>query len=141
MVDTSNLENMEDSTKRDYFKGFILPEAMRILSQKLKIKSSGKLPQFSEDDLKYCNDSGKMTIPNEYYTNTENYGDFILFVGSFTSTERVIAYATFCALGNLIFFLNILIENILKIFSFKNNFKINKMEDQLSDLHHLMKII
>ena len=104
MVDTSNLQNMEDSTKRDYLKGFLLPEATRILSQKIQIRSSGKLPQFTEDNLLHCNDNGKMIIPNEYYTNTEHDADFILFVGSFYSDDSFYGYSSFCLLGNLIFF-------------------------------------
>ena len=100
MVDTSNLENMNDSKKRDFLKDFILPESVRLLSSKLQIKSSGKLGQFRNGELIHCDDDNKMTIPNEYYSNTEHDADFILFAGSFNSNAGTIAYATFCVLGN-----------------------------------------
>ena len=102
MVDTSNLQSISNSKRRDYLINFVLPESVRLLSSKLQIRSTGKLGKFRDGELNYCDDSNKMTIPSSYYTNDSHDADFILFAGSFNSTAGTIAYATFCVLGNFL---------------------------------------
>ena len=102
-MDTSNLQNMISSKKKDYLMNFVLPESIRLLSSKLQIKSTGKLGKFQEQNLRACNDSGKMTIPSSYYSNQEHDADFILFAGSFNLNSDTIAYASACSIGKIRF--------------------------------------
>lgn len=80
-----------------------MPEALRILSQKLSVTSNQIIAQFSPSD-NYCNDGGKITVSESYATQTTN-ADFILFVGTFNdASSGTLAYATYCLLGIFLIF-------------------------------------
>jgi len=93
------VNQIKDNDQREYFKNFVVPVGTKMLSDRLKITSNGKLPAFGEN-VDYCNDNGELTIPQKY-KDQEIDGDFVLFVGGFTEETSTIAYATFCLTGKV----------------------------------------
>ena len=96
-MDVSNLDMISDEKQRAYLKDFMLPVASKMLSNRLKIKSSGMLPALGSY-LDYCTDGGDLTPSNQYRENSID-ADFLLIIGGFTQSSNTIAYAYYCLQG------------------------------------------
>ena len=101
MVDSSRTDEFDDDDKKNFFMNFILPEGMKILQNRLKVKSNQLIPAFDPVD-KGCDDDGVIEIDSKYKTQTTD-GDFLLFIGVVKNpSDGVLAYASSCLLGILI---------------------------------------
>lgn len=94
VVDVSNIDRLSDVDQKEYFKNFIVPVGSKMISDRLKINSTGTLPVFG-NYADFCDDNGGLIIPNKYRTDAID-ADFVLFVGGFTESTSTIAYASFC---------------------------------------------
>jgi len=91
------LTQIPDLNQREYLKNFMVPVGTKMLSDRLKIRSTGKIPALG-NYLDYCDDQGELT-PDPKYRNNETDADFLLILGGFSQSTNIIAYATFCLIG------------------------------------------
>jgi hypothetical protein len=84
----------------------VIPAGVAILESKIKVKSNSIIPAF--DGVAHsCDDEGKISIAEKYKTETTE-GDFLLFMGVMNEpNDSTLAYATFCVVGKMDFFLNL----------------------------------
>lgn len=75
----------------------MLPAAIEMLSNRMKINSSGMLPALG-DYLDNCTDGGDLTPAAKYRDNSID-ADFLLIIGGFTQNTSTIAYAYYCLQG------------------------------------------
>lgn len=102
-MDTSGFDSFSDSNKKNFMLNFVLPEAVRILEQSLKVTSNSIIPSFNASNMG-CDDGGKLTVDNKYKTQTTQ-GDFLLLVGVINEPNSgTLAYATYCVQGKPDFF-------------------------------------
>jgi hypothetical protein len=103
-VDDSNLDKFSDPRKASFMKHFIIPEGLKILRQKLKVRSAQVIPPF--DPIRSnCNDtqfngSSTIDIRTNFHTKVTR-ADFLLYIGVVNDPkDTFLAYATFCVTGN-----------------------------------------
>lgn len=75
----------------------MLPAAVKMISNRLKIHSSGMLPALG-NYLDHCTDGGDLT-PATKYRETATDADFLLIIGGFAEETSTIAYAYYCLQG------------------------------------------
>ena len=96
------MSNFKDQNKLNFVRHFVIPEALKVIESKIRIKSQGLIPPF--DPLaNHCDDSdGKkpsLEISTGYHTE-HTAADYLLYVG--VVEEKAIdfsAYASFCITG------------------------------------------
>lgn len=87
--------------KRNFMLNFIIPQAVRILSSKIQINSTGQMNNFTAGQLNSCKDGGNITISSKYNGSGVIDADFLYFVGSVNEpSQGYLAYASYCVLGN-----------------------------------------
>jgi hypothetical protein len=84
---------------------FIIPEGLKIIKQKLKIRSAKVIPPFDPFDNN-CNDTqlnGRANIDiRSNFHKTVTRADFILYIGVVNDPiDNFLAYATFCVAGSI----------------------------------------
>lgn len=94
MVDYSGFTGFKDPKKKEFMEKVVVPEGIKILQSRFKVKKGGEIPPFNPTES-YCNDDGKFTIDNSPYTNPTQ-GDFILFLSILSDNSDTLAYATSC---------------------------------------------
>ena len=101
---------------------FIIPEGIKVLKSKLKVRSARVIPPFNPFNAN-CNDFEKskpnINIRSNFHKTTTR-ADFLLYIGVINKpNDNFLAYATFCVTGKLI--------NYYLIYFI--NFKMIKLED------------
>ena len=101
-VDTKDLVKFKDKKKANFMKRFIIPEGIRVLKRKLKVRSNRRIPRF-DPFASECNDmaNGRPNIDiKSKYHKKELRADFLLYVGVVNRPqESWLAYATYCVTG------------------------------------------
>jgi hypothetical protein len=88
---------------------FVIPEGIRILKEKLMVRSASVIPKFNPFAFNTnCNDDQgngpNINIRSNYHTRVTR-GDFLLYVGVINDpNDNTLAYASFCVRGEKIFF-------------------------------------
>ena len=81
---------------------FVIPEGLKILKNKLKLRSAKVIPPFDPffSGCNYITDyCPSLDITSDYHTKTTR-GDFLLYVGVVDDYDQnYLAYGTFCVKG------------------------------------------
>ena len=86
-------------------KNLIIPEALRIIQSKIKIKSNELIPAF---DPVNCNVENIIKVNSSYLSNSTN-ADFVLFLGvTYSILNPFLAFAGFCVIGKSSFLTKII---------------------------------
>ena len=102
-IDTTNLSNFQDPRKANFMSKFIIPEGIKIIKQKIKIRSARVIPPFDPFGNN-CNDTQRngranIDIRTDYHKKVTR-ADFLLYVGVVNDpNDNFLAYATFCVTG------------------------------------------
>lgn len=121
VADTSSLEGKLTDDQFEYFTKFVVPTGIKILSDRLKVNTTGTLPAFG-NNISGCGGS-YINVDSKYENQQTDDADFILFLGGNNTGAGTIAFAAPCLIGN--FFFNVLeyFRNFSKKFSiFKSIF-------------------
>jgi hypothetical protein len=94
VLDYSGFNSFQDPKKKEFMEKLVIPEAIKVLQSRLKVKDGGEIPPFNPTDSG-CNDQGNFTIDNSPYTNPTQ-GDFILFLSVLNDNSDTLAYAASC---------------------------------------------
>ena len=120
VADTSSLEGKLTDDQFEYFTKFVVPTGIKILSDRLKVNTTGTLPAFG-NNISGCGGS-YINVDSKYENQQTDDADFILFLGGNNTGAGTIAFAAPCLIGNFFStFWNIL-EIFRKKFQFLNLF-------------------
>ena len=103
-IDDWNLKNFEDKKKESFIRNFVIPEGLRIIRSKIKLRSQKLIPKFDPWDH-FCDDSQDKKPSLEIKTTfheKDQFKDYLLYVGVVNDPDdQWVAYASFCQKGGL----------------------------------------
>lgn len=113
-IDDTNLANFEDKNKENFVRHFVIPNGLKIIQNKIQIKSDGLIPPFNA--IKNgCDDSvdksPSMKITTKYHEE-KTAADLILYVGGVHEKMNGFdAYASFCVQGDYLIYILLTIHH------------------------------
>ena len=100
VVDFSNFGNFHDPENKTYLENLVIPEALKKISSKLTVNSTGYLPSLNPE-IELCMAAKGLHLSFFNYRNPQE-GDFLLVVGNVNVPAEFMAFASFCSQGNII---------------------------------------
>lgn len=101
-MDKTNLSKFIDKKKQNFLENFVIPEGLKILKSKIKLKSAKVIPPFDPfesgcDDISLYGPT--LDITSDFHTKTTR-ADYLLYIGVVNDEEDdFLAYGTFCVKG------------------------------------------